>query len=387
VSDSNLEAAVNNLISTLRSEWDTRLYVCEVTAQVCDGLVSLEGYIDRSHDTRLLSAVRRLSGVRSIRDGLVRLPDKALGSKTVGLVRVAVANLGSSPGKDKERDVVTQAHLAEQVEVLREVNGYYLVRLVGDGYLGWIKGESLLCLDQAGLAAYLDREQVLVTAEFAPIWRASAGTGEPGEVTPATDGGGGAMLVTAVMGTMLPLRSSLPPAATLPPGLTGLNCFAVILPGGETGLIESSYGRRLPQAQAVFAEKRPAEEVIALAKSCLGRPYLWGGTTPHGFDCSGFVQLVFGLCGYPLPRDADMQFAAGVAAGKRSELRPGDLVFWTTYQPGPSHVGIYIGEGRYIHCSPSEGVAVNSLDPRATDYNAKLDMSYIGARRILGHGP
>lgn len=81
----------------------------------------------------------------------------------------------------------------------------------------------------------------------------------------------------------------------------------------------------------------------------LGVPFVWGGATPSGFDCSGFVQHVFAMSDVQLPRTADYQFADGRRV--RGALRTGDLVFFQTYAPGPSHVGIYLGDGRFVHSS------------------------------------
>jgi len=81
----------------------------------------------------------------------------------------------------------------------------------------------------------------------------------------------------------------------------------------------------------------------------LGTPFVWGGTTSNGFDCSGFVQHVFASIGVLLPRTADYQFAANPHVS--GTLQAGDLVFFQTYAPGASHVGIYLGNGEFVHSS------------------------------------
>jgi len=365
VSDAELQVSVNDLLEGLKVQWDPRLFVCEVRAQVARGDVTLEGFVDGVKREDLLSAVRALAGVRRVTDRVVQLPDPTLGPEVAGLVRVAVANLGDEPGQDQGDHVVTQARLADPVEVLRQESGWYLVRMTDDGYLGWLNGENLIRLDQATLAAYSEREQALVTAKFATIH--TEGTG---------------VIVTAVMGTILPVALDGTDGS---PGASGGE-LGVLLPNGEAGLIKVSEVRRLPSARAVFAQARPAEAIIALAEEYRGLPYLWGGTTSQGFDCSGFVQFVFGMNGYQLPRDADMQFKVGAPVADRSQLRPGDLVFWTTYKAGPSHIGIYIGGARYIHSGGTNGVTINSFDPQALDYSEKLDQAYIGARRVIQAG-
>lgn len=116
--------------------------------------------------------------------------------------------------------------------------------------------------------------------------------------------------------------------------------------------------------------------VINTAKSFMGVPYVWGGTTPAGFDCSGFTQYVLGRNGISVPRTAAEQFTVGTSVSK-SNLRAGDLVFFTTYKAGPSHLGIYLGNQQFIHASSSKGVTISSL---TSDYYSSR---YIGARRVI----
>ncbi|HEY9180786.1 MAG TPA: C40 family peptidase [Candidatus Baltobacteraceae bacterium] len=106
----------------------------------------------------------------------------------------------------------------------------------------------------------------------------------------------------------------------------------------------------------------------------LGTPYVFGGTSTSGFDCSGYVQHVFAMLGVSIPRTADAQYYAGhhISGG----MKPGDLVFFQTYEPGPSHVGIYLGNGKFVHAS-SHGVMVSSL---SDSYWANR---YLGAKRMI----
>lgn len=101
--------------------------------------------------------------------------------------------------------------------------------------------------------------------------------------------------------------------------------------------------------------------IVTSAMRFLGTPYVWGGTTPGGFDCSGFIQYVYKLNGIKTPRLAHHQCYAGTPVSK-ANLRPGDLVFFETYTVGISHVGIYIGDSKFVHASSSGVVRINSLN-------------------------
>lgn len=128
-------------------------------------------------------------------------------------------------------------------------------------------------------------------------------------------------------------------------------------------------------AQQVSRGSSEVDNLIKRAMSLQGVPYLWGGTTRKGFDCSGFVQYVFKASGVTLPRTSFEQFKVGTPVS-RDQLKPGDLVFFSTYKQGASDVRIYIGGGRTIG-SASEGVGIHSL---SESYWAKR---YIGARRVF----
>ena len=118
-----------------------------------------------------------------------------------------------------------------------------------------------------------------------------------------------------------------------------------------------------------------AQQLTRSAMRFIGVPYVFGGTSTSGFDCSGYVQHVFASLGIPLPRTADAQYYAG--SNIRGNMKPGDLVFFQTYTSGPSHVGIYIGNHNFVHASSSHGVMVSSLS------DSYWAARYIGAKRLL----
>lgn len=115
--------------------------------------------------------------------------------------------------------------------------------------------------------------------------------------------------------------------------------------------------------------------IVEYARQFLGTPYSWAGMSPRGFDCSGFTTYVFNEFGVSLSHAADLQFNQGYAV---TDLLPGDLVFYATYSKGPSHVGIYMGDGNFIHASSGAGYV--TITPMSTAY---YSARYLGARRVL----
>lgn len=113
------------------------------------------------------------------------------------------------------------------------------------------------------------------------------------------------------------------------------------------------------------------ENIIALASNLKGTPYIWGGTSPSGFDCSGFIVYVFEQNDISLPRTVKGIWNATTSISTPSR---GDLVFFETYTSGPSHVGIYLGNGSFIHSGTSTGVTISNMD------NSYWKSRYLGAR-------
>jgi cell wall-associated NlpC family hydrolase len=240
------------------------------------------------------------------------------------VVQSAVENMYSAP--DAERDVVSQATLGQEVQVLELRDGFAHVE-TPDRYRGWIPASAL----RSDGAAYAQRGRVAEVVNLvANLYR------EP-SVTSARP------RLQAPLATRLELQA----------GDAAEGWQAVRLPDGDTAFVQVG-DVRLLDAEA----PRPRADgaaLVATARRFLGVPYLWGGMTAWGVDCSGLVSIVYRTGGFDVPRDADLQFDDPNARPvERDELAPGDLVFFG--ETKVTHVGIYAGEERFVnattHLSP-----------------------------------
>jgi cell wall-associated NlpC family hydrolase len=266
------------------------------------------------------------------------------------VVTVAVENMYGSA--DDTANVVSQATLGQVVEVL-ETSGVYARVRTPDAYEGWIP--------RAAIMEYLDAvpryarsgKLVEVTSLMANVYR------NP-DVTTARP------LVLAPLASRLEVREDGP----------GGQWLAVRLPNGDAGYVQQGDVRPVDSTQP--RPRGSGADLVATARRFMGTPYLWGGMTVHGIDCSGLVSRVYHANGVELLRDADLQFADPNAAPvAREALEPGDLLFFGKDPASITHVGMYLGEGRFINATTHEVPAVRE-DRLDDPYWTAI---YQGARR------
>lgn len=347
------DAVMANFLGAIRIE--RREMVFRVQFGVSQGRVTLEGKTsEEGHKQALIDRMAAIQGITLV-DQIAVLPDASLGERSWGIVKVPVLNLGDGPKSAGGSHTVTQARMGDILRLLEQQDGWYLAQM-DDSYLGWVDPLGILACDKASLDSFWSGPVALVSAK----------------TTEALDRPGGepAFKTGLVQGSVLPVTG-------VEDEWTGLE-----VPGDVTVWVRTSDVTGFDEAKSVFHEEKGAEGVISTAQQYVGLPYLWGGTTSQGFDCSGLTQFAYKMNGYRLRRDADLQYEQGERVADRESLRAGDLVFFETYRKGPSHVGIYIGNSRYIQ-SGSPGLTVCSFDPSAPDYSASLDKAYLGARRII----
>src|SRR3984957_8474236 len=232
-------------------------------------------------------------------------------------VVVSVANMYSSATENS--DVVSQALLGSDVVVLEKRHKWAKVR-TPDQYTGWMPVRELRNLKGGIYAA--SGHAVQVESLFANIYRETDVTAHQPVLT-------------------APFESRLEPVTEV--SADAGRWLQVRLPDGRTAWIQNSDVTRDPKPLTT-------DESIKLAKRFLGLPYLWGGRSSYGYDCSGFTQMLVRSRGINMPRDADLQAAwEGVAAVDRKELRAGDLLFFGGSADKITHTGMYTGGGEFIH--------------------------------------
>ena len=338
---------------------DRRLAVFDVTIERRTDGIAVKGEVESAaaHDAAI--AALRAGGGPIVSDAITVLPDPALGDKTHGLVRVSVANVRGRPAHAAE--LVTQATAGWPVRLLKQQSGWYLVHTEPDGYLGWIEELQLTRVTSGDRQAWESGRRVIAIQPYAVLRSAPAADADP-----VTD---------LVMGSLL--RSA---------GGSG-DWIEAALPDERRGFVRAS---EVQDYAAWKASRTPTPDAIErTARQFMGVPYLWGGTSAKGFDCSGFLKTVLRQLGIEMPRDTDQQALEGTAVAidaGLTQLRKGDLLYFrpTAAADGPeriTHVAIYVGNMEFIHASGL--VRRNSFDPASPIYSENLLKRLARVRRVL----
>ncbi len=340
--EKELPKGMASAIDSIRTKWvpDRRTDIFDVQTVYRDGQwlitaetsvpeakIALEAIIDRYLD----------SADRQVHIDL--LPLAGLGDSVYALVNVSVANLRRSPKHSAE--MVDQVLSGMVLKVLKR-KSYWFLTQTPTGYIGWVTRGSLSRINAQGLSEWEKTRKVMVGENYARVFS------RPDEQS--------AVLSDAVLGSVYKWVAKRG------------EWTQVMLANGREGYMRSLLLRpfRIPDESAI----PESETIVARAKSLLGIPYLWGGHSSKGFDCSGFTGTVFRMEGRQLPRDANMQAELGQRIepdSNYSNIIPGDLVFFGSPER-VTHVGICLGGSYFIHCS--DDVHINSLDEYDPLFNA-----------------
>ena len=290
-------------------------------------------------------------------DAVNQLPEKQLGDQFKALVTISVANIRSQPKHSAE--LATQALMGTPLNVLKEEEGWYLVQ-TPDRYLSWVDRAGIQLMTEEEMEIWYRSPKLVFTDLIGYVWK-SPDTQE--------------MISDLVAGDILTIENE------------SISHYFVSLPDQRKGWIEKS---KVEEWESWIASRNTSpENLIATAKQMMGSPYLWGGTSIKGTDCSGFTKTIFYLNGQIIPRDASQQINEGelIDADKNwDKLQVGDLLFFgekatSAKKEKVVHVGMWIGNGEFIH---SRGmVRISSFDPENPNYDEYEFNRYLRTKRIV----
>ena len=275
-----------------------------------------------------------------------------------GVTRLSVANLRAKPKHSSE--LVTQTLMGMPLQIYDYKNGFYHVR-TPEGYYAWIDAAGIKILTNQSFKQWLLKDKCIVTAQYCKVY-----TKPNLSAFPVSD--------AVLNDVFIPLEKED-------------DFIKIAYPDGRTGFIQTENVMLLDAFNDANNLHTSPNDIITAAKQYLGIPYLWGGTSVKGLDCSGFTKTVFAEFGYLLPRDASQQAKIGqqIPVNKQdfSNLKAGDLLFFGKIKNGKTkvtHVAIHINNGKIIHATGE--VKIESLNSNDKDYNSERLNSLLLARRV-----
>tara|TARA_R110000868_G_scaffold34421_1_gene124350 strand:- start:56005 stop:57201 length:1197 start_codon:yes stop_codon:yes gene_type:complete len=291
-------------------------------------------------------------------DSIQLLPAAALEEKIAGLVTISVANLRSNPKHSAE--LATQATLGTPVKIYKQEGSWSLIQ-TPDLYLSWVDDGGIVSITPAELNIWKSVSKIIFTQITGSAYS------EPNIKSQVVS--------DLVAGGILELLDEQN------------NFYKVKYPDHRIAFV------RKAEAEVYsdwLAKTNPSEEnLVATSKKLMGLPYLWGGTSPKGVDCSGFTKTIYFLNGMIIPRDASQQVRTGEEIDQNKDfekLVPGDLLFFGRQATDSTtekvvHVGMWIGNNEFIHSSGQ--VKISSIDQDAPNFDVYNLNRYLRSKRLL----
>lgn len=352
------ENPLQEQIAALKSEFapDKRVALLDIEA-----IKNGENYILKG-ESNLPEAVRAFrekltqEGIDFV-DSIQLLPRSELEERTEGLVNISVANLRSKPKHSAE--LATQATLGTPVKIYKRDGDWFLIQ-TPDKYLSWVDAGGIVLFSEQELNHWKAAKKIIYTKTY----------GHSFAVSNANE-----IVSDLVAGSVLETIAELK------------EFYVVRYPDLREALIAKNEA----EDYDLWLEKLnpSADALVETSKKLMGVPYLWGGTSTKGMDCSGFTKTIYFLNGMVIPRDASQQVHTGKTIDSLANfenLDRGDLLFFGRKATDSTkekvvHVGMWIGNNEFIHAS--EMVRVSSMDKNAENFDEYNLNRYLRTKRIL----
>ncbi len=339
---------------------DKRVAIYDISLIPIQDHILLKGESDQAKAVEELKQELTDSGIQ-FTDSIDLLPNKSVGEFKNAVINNSVANIRSKPKHSAE--LATQALLGTGLKVLKIAGSFYLVQ-VPDGYISWVDHGGVTLMNERDYANWIEADKVIYTKTVGNVYQ------EENDHT--------AILSDIVLGAQLKLINK------------GIDFFTVEFPDKRIGYIKNNEAQLYNEW---IQNVQPSGDLIEkYARDFLGSPYLWGGTSIKGMDCSGFTKTVYLMNGFIIPRDASQQIHAGKNIDKNLKfegLEKGDLMFFgktatDSTNQRVTHVGIWLGndKGEFIHSASQ--VRLSSIDVESEYYDENNTKRYLGSRRYLG---
>ncbi|GAA4148274.1 C40 family peptidase [Sphingobacterium kyonggiense] len=311
--------------------------------------------------------IKQLKGLKA-KVNIKNLPDTSVSDKIYGVINLSVANMRTQPGNASE--MATQSLLGTQVDILQKDRGEYRVR-TPEGYISYVPASSVVAMNKQEIADWKANKKLIYTQEFGKSYSQADQK---------------SMRVSdLVYGDILALKGE------------SAAFYQVEYPDKRQAFIPKE--EALTFEQWLSSRDLTSENVLASAKTMMGLPYLWGGTSVKGVDCSGFTKTAYYMNGVVIPRDASQQVLAGDkidildkdghfdSEKALKNLKPADLLFFASGKNSNpnarvTHVALYIGNGEFIHAAGT--VRINSMLKNAQNYDDFQTRTVVAARRYIG---
>lgn len=320
----------------------------------------LKGESDQSKAIEDFKAVLIKNGIQFI-DSIDLLPNKSVGELEYAVINNSVGNIRSNPKHSGE--LATQALLGTGVKVLKKMGSFYLIQ-VPDRYISWIDHGGVSLMNEQEYNAWMGAEKIVYTNTVGNVYSSNNDKSE--------------LVSDIVLGCQLIVLN------------IGKNFYHVEYPDQRTGYIKINEASIYKDW--ILEVNPTGNRIEKYSRDLLGSPYLWGGTSSKGMDCSGFTKTVYLMNGFIIPRDASQQITAGEIVDKDlvfDGLQKGDLMFFgkaatESSRQRVTHVGIWLGndKGEFIHASKQ--VRLSSINPKSDYYDEGNTKRYLGSRRYLG---